>query len=91
MDRSALNSIIQLALILLGLYALRIVFRFLSNYLAHKAALGTGAGMRIKVYDKLQSFSMGYYHNKQTGDLMCRVITDTETLNSFMLISFRNR
>ncbi len=79
MDRSALNSIIQLALILLGLYALRIVFRFLSNYLAHKAAWVLVQELRIKVYDKLQSFSMGYYHNKQTGDLMSRIITDTET------------
>jgi ABC-type multidrug transport system fused ATPase/permease subunit len=27
----------------------------------------------------LQSFSIGYFYNKQTGDLMSRVITDTET------------
>ena len=35
---SALDTIISLALILLVLYLLRILFRFLSNYLAHKAA-----------------------------------------------------
>jgi ATP-binding cassette subfamily B protein len=79
MSRDGLNRILQLAAILLGLYASRIVFRFLSNYLAHKAAWLLVQELRIKVYNKLQSFSIGYYHNKQTGDLMSRVITDTET------------
>ena len=79
MSREGLNRILQLAAILLGLYASRILFRFLSNYLAHKAAWLLVQELRIKVYNKLQSFSIGYYHNKQTGDLMSRVITDTET------------
>jgi ATP-binding cassette, subfamily B, bacterial len=79
MSRDGLNRILQLAAILLGLYASRILFRFLSNYLAHKAAWLLVQELRIKVYNKLQSFSIGYYHNKQTGDLMSRVITDTET------------
>jgi ATP-binding cassette subfamily B protein len=79
MTREGLKNILQLAAILLGLYASRILFRFLSNYLAHKAAWLLVQELRIKVYNKLQSFSIGYYHNKQTGDLMSRVITDTET------------
>jgi ATP-binding cassette subfamily B protein len=79
MSQDGLNRILQLAAILLGLYASRILFRFLSNYLAHKAAWLLVQELRIKVYNKLQSFSIGYYHNKQTGDLMSRVITDTET------------
>ena len=79
MSQEGLNRILQLAVILLGLYASRILFRFLSNYLAHKAAWLLVQELRIKVYNKLQSFSIGYYHNKQTGDLMSRVITDTET------------
>jgi ATP-binding cassette, subfamily B, bacterial len=79
MTRESLTRIFQLTAILLGLYASRILFRFLANYLAHKAAWNLVQEMRIKVYNKLQSFSIGYYHNKQTGDLMSRVITDTET------------
>ena len=34
----SLPVIRSLALVLLGLYLLRVLFRFLSNYLAHKAA-----------------------------------------------------
>ena len=74
-----LKHILQITAILFGLYASRILFRFLASYLAHKAAWVLVQEIRIKVYNKLQSFSIGYFYNKQTGDLMSRVIADTET------------
>jgi ABC-type multidrug transport system fused ATPase/permease subunit len=74
-----LRQIFIITAVLLALYASRILFRFLAKYLAHKAAWVLVQELRIKVYNKLQSFSIGYYYNKQTGDLMSRVITDTET------------
>jgi len=63
--------------ILLGLYLLRVVFRFLSNYLAHKAAWYLVGDLRTKVYDKLERLDLGFFHDKQTGDLMSRVVNDT--------------
>ena len=36
-DEKALQAIMRLAIILLALYLLRVLFRFLSNYLAHRA------------------------------------------------------
>jgi len=65
--------------ILLALYFLRIIFRYLSNYMAHKAAWHLVQELRQRVYDHIQSFSMGFFHNRQTGDLMSRVINDTGT------------
>ena len=79
MNSAGLRQILVIAAVLLALYASRILFRFLANYLAHKAAWVLVQELRIKVYNKLQSFSIGYFYNKQTGDLMSRVITDTET------------
>ena len=79
MTTEGLKHILQITAILLGLYASRILFRFLASYLAHKAAWVLVQEIRIKVYNKLQSFSIGYFYNKQTGDLMSRVIADTET------------
>jgi len=37
-DDASLKSITHLATLLLGLYLLRVLFRFLSNYLAHRAS-----------------------------------------------------
>jgi ABC-type multidrug transport system fused ATPase/permease subunit len=79
MTSAGLRQIFVIAAVLLALYASRILFRFLANYLAHKAAWVLVQELRVKVYNKLQSFSIGYFYNKQTGDLMSRVITDTET------------
>ena len=76
-DDVALHLIIRLAFILLVLYLLRILFRFLSNYLAHKAAWYLVGDLRSRMYDKLQSLDLGFFHDKQTGDLMSRVVNDT--------------
>lgn len=77
LNESAFHSVLLLALVLLILYLLRIVFRFLSNYLAHKAAWYLVGHMRTRLYDKMQRLDLGFFHDKQTGDLMSRVINDT--------------
>ena len=76
-DEAALKKITTLALSLLGLYLLRIVFRFMNNYLAHKAAWYLVGDLRDRMYKKLQSLDLGFFHDKQTGDLMSRVVNDT--------------
>ena len=76
-DDEALSSIRLLALLLLGLYLLRVLFRFLSNYLAHRAAWYLVGDLRSRLYDKLQSLDLAFFHDKQTGDLMSRVVNDT--------------
>ena len=77
MNEDSLSSIRNLALILLGLYLLRVAFRFLSNYLAHRAAWYLVGDLRSRLYNKLQSLDLGFFHDKQTGDLMSRVVNDT--------------
>lgn len=77
LDGTAFVLIERLALLLLVLYLVRIVFRFMSNYLAHKAAWYLVGDLRSRMYDKLQSLDLGFFHDKQTGDLMSRVVNDT--------------
>ena len=76
-DEAALKIISRLAFLLLALYLLRILFRYLSNYLAHKAAWYLVGDLRSRMYNKLQSLDLGFFHDKQTGDLMSRVVNDT--------------
>ncbi len=76
-DDQGLRNIGILVIILIGLYLLRILFRFMSNYLAHKAAWYLVGDLRTKVYDKLERMHLGFFHDKQTGDLMSRVVNDT--------------
>lgn len=76
-DENGLVQIRNLTLILLGLYLSRILFRFLSNYMAHKAAWYLVGDLRTRVYDKLERMHLGFFHDKQTGDLMSRIVNDT--------------
>ena len=76
-DENGLRMIGNLTVILIVLYLLRILFRFQSNYLAHKAAWYLVGDLRTKTYDKLEHMHLGYFHNKQTGDLMSRIVNDT--------------
>jgi len=77
--QDGLDDIMGLALLLLGLYAARVVFRFLASYIPHVAAWNLVQDVRMKVYNHIQGFSMKFFHDKQTGDLMSRTINDTAT------------
>ena len=77
MTREGLNQIFRIALSLLGLFLLKILFRYLANFMAHKAAWHLVEELRIKVYSTLQSFSMDFFRKNQTGDLVSRTINDT--------------
>ncbi len=76
-DEAGLTHIVHLTIILCLLYLSRIAFRFMSSYLSHKAAWYLVGDLRTKVYDKLEHMQLGYFHDKQTGDLMSRVVNDT--------------
>jgi ABC-type multidrug transport system fused ATPase/permease subunit len=73
------EQLLRLTVTLFVLYLSKILFRYLSNYLAHKAAWNLVEDIRIRVYNKIQDFSMSFFHDKQTGDLMSRVVNDTAT------------
>ena len=74
---SGLHRIGIFTVILIVLYLLRILFRYLSNFLAHKAAWYLVGDLRTRTYDKLEHMHLGYFHDKQTGDLMSRIVNDT--------------
>lgn len=76
---NAYGTIRGLTIFLAGIYLLRVLFRYLSNYIAHLAAWKLVEEMRVKVYVKLQTLSMRFFRDKQTGDLMSRVVNDTAT------------
>lgn len=72
-----MRMIWALTILLLVLYLLRVLFRFLSSYLSHTAAWHLVEEVRVRLYDRIQHFSMRFFHDKQTGDLMSRVVNDT--------------
>ncbi|MDR2600250.1 MAG: ABC transporter ATP-binding protein/permease [Oscillospiraceae bacterium] len=81
---AGINEIITLALILLACFAVRGICQFFNSYLSHIASWNMVNRVRCIVYDHLQKLSMSYYHDKQTGQLMSRVINDTSTFENLV-------
>lgn len=74
------DSAIRLAVILLITYALQAVSTFARSYLAHYSAWNFVHDMRVRLFEHIESLSMQFFHNRQTGELMSRVINDTSHL-----------
>ena len=70
----------QIAL-LTGVYAgahiLRGLCQFTVSYVAHVMAWNFVSDLRIALYHHLQKLSLRFYHDKQTGEIMSRVVNDT--------------
>lgn len=77
MDEGSIRTIWLLTAALVALYLLRVLFRYLSSYISHKAAWLLVRGIRRRVYDRMERLDLSFFHDKQTGDLMSRVINDT--------------
>ena len=72
--------LITYALVLILAYLARAVCRGMCLGIGHVAAWRFVAELTLKVYDKLESLSMRYYQDKQTGELMSRLVNDTRQL-----------
>ena len=70
----------QIAL-LTGVYAgahiLRGLCLFTVSYVAHVMAWNFVSDLRVALYHHLQKLSLRFYHDKQTGEIMSRLVNDT--------------
>jgi ATP-binding cassette subfamily B protein/subfamily B ATP-binding cassette protein MsbA len=71
-------QVTRLALLALGVYVARAGLQFLRSYMAHVAGWGVVADARKLVYEHLQRLSLRFYADKQTGQLMSRVVNDSD-------------
>ncbi|MBT9137198.1 MAG: putative ABC transporter ATP-binding protein [Firmicutes bacterium] len=83
-DKLTMEVIRPIAQSLLLLYASKIGFRFLASYMSHVGSWQLVADMRTRVYDHLQKLSMGFFQDKQTGQLMSITINDVATFESLI-------
>ena len=75
-----LPALLKMMLILVAAYLVRALSRFTAMYVSHVAAWKFVPKLTFQIYDKLQSLSMRYYQDKQTGQLMSRMVNDTRLI-----------
>jgi len=79
-----LRDIIIIAVFLLAVFLLRTLMQFLQSYVSHYGAWKFLAEIRAQIYNHLQRLSISYYHDKQTGQLMSRVMNDTNSFENLI-------
>ncbi len=83
-SESTWQLITTLALIGLAVYIVRGGASFVRSYMAHVAGWGVVADLRKHVYEHLQRLSLRFFEDKQTGQMMSRVINDTDMFESLI-------
>ena len=73
----SLRKMSYLAVLALAVYLARTVLQFVRSYMSHVAGWYVVAETQRHIYTHLQRLSMRFYEDKQTGELMSRVINDT--------------
>jgi ATP-binding cassette, subfamily B, bacterial len=80
----AFDMVSRLALVALLVYAARAVLSFFRSYMAHVAGWHVVADVRRDIYNHLQRLSLRFYEDKQTGQLMSRMVNDSELLEQLI-------
>jgi ATP-binding cassette subfamily B protein len=80
----AIGYVSRLALAALAVYVARGVLSFFRSYMAHVAGWNVVADVRSDIYKHLQRLSLRFYEDKQTGQLMSRMVNDSELLEQLI-------
>ncbi len=77
-DLTAANqALVGITLALLVVYLLRSTGQFINFHVSHVVAFGIVHDLQVAVYKQLQRFSPGYFADRQTGEIVSRVVKDT--------------
>jgi ATP-binding cassette subfamily B protein len=80
----SMQIILRLAILTLVVYTARAGLEFVRSYMAHVAGWGVVADARKQIYRHLQKLSLRFYEDKQTGDLMSRMINDSDMFETLI-------
>ena len=79
-----LETVSRLAILALIVYFVRAGLQFLRSYMSHVAGWGVVADARREIYAHLQRLSLRFYEDKQTGDLMSRMVNDSDMFETLI-------
>lgn len=73
----SLKQLLTLTFLFLGAHIVRGFFQFVTSYVSHVMAWNFVSDLRVALYEHLQRLSLRFYHDKQTGEVMSRLVNDT--------------
>ncbi len=83
-----LERVLHYACILLGLIAVVMVFQWLGSLCTNKAAMNTVRDLRSAAFNKLNRVPLSYIDGHPHGDLLSRVVNDTDLISDGLIQGF---
>jgi ABC-type multidrug transport system fused ATPase/permease subunit len=84
-DQGASRALLLTCLILVGLFFLKNLFRYLSMYFIAPVRNGVIHDLRSMVFAKLIRLPLGYFNEERKGDLLARITVDVQEVESSIL------
>ncbi len=82
------EKVIYYACILMILIAVVMVFQWLASLCTNKAAMNTVRDLRCAAFNKLNRVPLGFIDNRSHGDLLSRVVNDTDLISDGLIQGF---
>jgi len=82
------EKILHYSFILMGLIALVMVFQWLGSLCTNKAAMNTVRDLRCAAFNKLNRVPISYIDNRSHGDMLSRVVNDTDLISDGLIQGF---
>ncbi|MBT5874180.1 MAG: ABC transporter ATP-binding protein [Candidatus Latescibacteria bacterium] len=73
-----------IALVLIASYIVKYVAMYWQHQISHVVSEKVVLRIRTQLYEHLQSMSMRFFRERQTGEIMSRVVNDTEALRDMI-------
>lgn len=74
------NKVMQLLLLLAGLYVFASLFQFIQQYMMAAIAQRTVYDLREEVFEKINHLPLSYFDARSHGDILSRVTNDIDTI-----------
>lgn len=78
------DSLGRQAVVIVVLALITWVFRWIAANLVAVAAQTAMKKLRQQLFEKMQTLSLGFHESRSTGELMSRITSDTEVINTFL-------
>ena len=78
------DGIVGQAMLIIALALVTWLLRWIAANLIAVAAQHAMRALRAELFEKMQTLSLGFHQSRSTGDLMSRITSDTEVINTFL-------
>jgi len=84
------NLLIPALVIMVVVHGINIIVGAVRDYFLNKAGEKFTRDLRNRLYQKISRQSLNYMHNQRSGDIMARVISDVDTMQTSIITGISN-